>query len=160
METEQSTVQTLGGMTLTSKNVFFIPDEELKNFYLKFAYLSNPNACSVNRTEFQLLNILFKDLKKRREALGKFNEHTWDKGMMEIQTSHMYYLTRESLPPKERVRINNCVSEHLTFLTQMAGNSRTMRQMYEVYARHYHNVERLLKQYDGELPKGEEPVVE
>lgn len=79
----------LGGMTLTSKNVFFIPSEELKNFYLKFAYLSNPNACSVNRF------------------------------------------------PKERVRINNCVSEHLTFLTQMAMNSRTMKHLYEVYARHY-----------------------
>lgn len=160
METEQSTVQTLGGMTLTSKNVFFIPSEELKNFYLKFAYLSNPNACSVNRTEFELLNILFKELKKKMEVLSKINAHAWDKGMMEIQTAHMYYLTRENLPPKERVRINNCVSEHLTFLTQMAINSRTMKHLYEVYARHYTNVERLLKQYDGELPRGEESVVE
>ena len=51
-------------MIKASKDSFVIPKEELKDFYLKFAFLLNPDSCSINRTEFELLNILLKDLKK------------------------------------------------------------------------------------------------
>lgn len=65
METKQVTVQpAVGGMIKASKDSFVIPKEELKDFYLKFAFLLNPDSCSINRTEFELLNILLKDLKK------------------------------------------------------------------------------------------------
>ena len=52
-------------MIKASKDSFVIPKEELKDFYLKFAFLLNPDSCSINRTEFELLNILLKDLKKQ-----------------------------------------------------------------------------------------------
>ena len=65
METKQVTVQpAVGGMIKASKDSFVIPKEELKDFYLKFAFLLDPDSCSVNRTEFELLNILLKNLKK------------------------------------------------------------------------------------------------
>ena len=65
METEQVAVQpTVGGITQAPQNVFIVNDRELKDFYLKFALFLNPDSCSVNRTEFEMLNILLKDLKK------------------------------------------------------------------------------------------------
>ena len=65
METKQVTVQpAVGGMIKASKDSFVIPKEELKDFYLKFAFPLDPDSCSVNRTEFELLNILLKNLKK------------------------------------------------------------------------------------------------
>lgn len=65
METEQVAVQpTVGSIAQTPQNAFVVPNGELKDFYLKFALLLNPNSCSANRTEFELLNILLKDLKK------------------------------------------------------------------------------------------------
>lgn len=51
METKQVTVQpAVGGMIKASKDSFVIPKEELKDFYLKFAFLLNPDSCSINRT--------------------------------------------------------------------------------------------------------------
>ena len=74
METKQVTVQpAVGGMIKASKDSFVIPKEELKDFYLKFAFLLNPDSCSINRTEFELLNILLKDLKKILAALTHLN---------------------------------------------------------------------------------------
>ncbi|EXY30644.1 hypothetical protein M080_7093, partial [Bacteroides fragilis str. 3397 T10] len=74
-------------MIKASKDSFVIPKEELKDFYLKFAFLLNPDSCSVNRTEFELLNILLKDLKKILAALTHLNTHPWDEGIAEIQIS-------------------------------------------------------------------------
>ena len=88
METKQVTVQpAVGGMIKASKDSFVIPKEELKDFYLKFAFLLDPDSCSVNRTEFELLNILLKNLKKILTALTHLNTHPWDEGIAEIQIS-------------------------------------------------------------------------
>ena len=88
METKQVTVQlAVGGMIKASKDSFVIPKEELKDFYLKFAFLLNPDSCSINRTEFELVNILLKDLKKIMAALTHLNTHPWDEGIAEIQIS-------------------------------------------------------------------------
>lgn len=60
------------------------------------------------------------------------------------------------------------VSQIRTSIRSRVGRTEAVRQevesvyevVYEVYVRHYYNVERLLKQYDGELLREEEPVVE
>ena len=81
METEQVAVQpTVGGITQAPQNVFIVNDRELKDFYLKFALFLNPDSCSVNRTEFEMLNILLKDLKKIVGALTHLTMHAWDDG--------------------------------------------------------------------------------
>ena len=64
METELLTVQQSEEMQKTSGNPSPFSEEELKEFYLKFARLVNPNACSANRNDFEVLSILRKDLKK------------------------------------------------------------------------------------------------
>ena len=56
METKQVTVQpAVGGMIKASKDSFVIPKEELKDFYLKFAFLLDPDSCSVNRTRIRTI---------------------------------------------------------------------------------------------------------
>ena len=62
-------------MIKASKDSFVIPKEELKDFYLKFAFLLNPDSCSINRTEFELLNILLKDLKKILAPINSLVDH-------------------------------------------------------------------------------------
>lgn len=122
METKQVTVQpAVGGMIKTSKDSFVIPKEELKDFYLKFAFLLNPDSCSANRTEFELLNILLKDLKKTLAVLTHLNTHAWNEGIAEIQISCGVYSIQDNLSKKERMQMNTSTGKHLQFLTQMAG---------------------------------------
>lgn len=101
METEQVAVQpTVGGITQAPQNVFIVNDRELKDFYLKFALFLNPDSCSANRTEFEMLNILLKDLKKIVGALTHLTMHAWDDGMAEILLSCGAYSIQDDLNKK------------------------------------------------------------
>ena len=124
METKLVTVQpAVGGMIKASKDSFVIPKEELKDFYLKFAFLLDPDSCSVNRTEFELLNILLKNLKKILAALTHLNTHPWDEGIAEIQISCGAYSIQDNLSKEKRMQMNTSTGKHLQFLPQMAVSS-------------------------------------
>lgn len=152
METEQVTVQpTVGGMITASQNAFVIPNEDLKDFYLKFAFLLNPDSCSVNRTEFERLSILQKDLKKILSALTNLNTHPWNEGIAEIQISCGAYSIQDNLSKKERMQMNTSTGKHLQFLTQMAMNSPVYKLLYRNYHSHYIQVEKILKQMTKEI---------
>lgn len=152
METKLVTVQpAVGGMIKASKDSFVIPKEELKDFYLKFAFLLNPDSCSVNRTEFELLNILLKDLKKILAALTHLNTHPWDEGIAEIQISCGVYSLQDNLSKKERMQMNTSMGKHLQFLTQMAVNSPVFKLLFKNYHNHYIQVESLVKQMAKEI---------
>ena len=134
METKQVTVQpAVGGMIKASKDSFVIPKEELKDFYLKFAFLLNPDSCSINRTEFELLNILLKDLKKILAALTHLNTHPWDEGIAEIQISCGVYSLQDNLSKEKRMQMNTSTGKHLQFLTQMAMDSPVFKQLFRNY---------------------------
>ena len=66
METNQSNFPAVGGMECVTIPAFNISDEEMKAYYLKEAYLTDRHACTPNRTEFELLNILLKKQKKTK----------------------------------------------------------------------------------------------
>ena len=154
METKQVTVQpAVGGMIKASKDSFVIPKEELKDFYLKFAFLLNPDSCSVNRTEFELLNILLKDLKKILAALTHLNTHPWDEGIAEIQISCGVYSLQDNLSKEKRMQMNTSTGKHLQFLTQMAMDSPTMKLLYRNMNKHYMQVEMLVKQMAAEIDR-------
>lgn len=157
MVTEQVTVQpTVGGITQASKNVFVVPSAELKDFYLKFAFFLNPDSCSVNRTEFEMLNILLKDLKKIMGTLTHLNTHAWDDGMAEIQVSCGAYSIQDNLNKKERMQMNAAVGKHLQFLTQMAMDSPALKLLYKNFHQHYMRVEALAKQMAREIDQQKE----
>lgn len=154
METKQVTVQpAVGGMIKASKDSFVIPKEELKDFYLKFAFLLNPDSCSVNRTEFEMLNILLKDLKKIVGALTHLTMHAWDDGMAEILLSCGAYSIQDDLNKKTRMQMNASMGKHLQFLTQMAMDSPTMKLLYRNMNKHYMQVEMLVKQMAAEIDR-------
>ena len=154
METKQVTVQpAVGGMIKASKDSFVIPKEELKDFYLKFAFLLNPDSCSVNRTEFEMLNILLKDLKKIVGALTHLTMHAWDDGMAEILLSCDAYSIQDDLNKKTRMQMNASMGKHLQFLTQMAMDSPTMKLLYRNMNKHYMQVEMLVKQMAAEIDR-------
>ena len=154
METEQVAVQpTVGGITQAPQNVFIVNDRELKDFYLKFALFLNPDSCSVNRTEFEMLNILLKDLKKILAALTHLNTHPWDEGIAEIQISCGVYSLQDNLSKEKRMQMNTSTGKHLQFLTQMAMDSPTMKLLYRNINKHYMQVEMLVKQMAAEIDR-------
>ena len=154
METEQVAVQpTVGGITQAPQNVFIVNDRELKDFYLKFALFLNPDSCSVNRTEFEMLNILLKDLKKILAALTHLNTHPWDEGIAEIQISCGVYSLQDNLSKEKRMQMNTSMGKHLQFLTQMAMDSPTMKLLYRNMNKHYMQVEMLVKQMAAEIDR-------
>ena len=152
METKQVTVQpAVGGMIKASKDSFVIPKEELKDFYLKFAFLLNPDSCSINRTEFELLNILLKNLKKILASLTLLNTHPWDEGIAEIQISCGAYSIQDNLSKEKRMQMNTSTGKHLQFLTQMAVSSPVFKLLFKNYHNHYIQVESLVKQMAKEI---------
>ena len=132
---------------------FIVNDRELKDFYLKFALFLNPDSCSVNRTEFEMLNILLKDLKKIVGALTHLTMHAWDDGMAEILLSCGAYSIQDDLNKKTRMQMNASMGKHLQFLTQMAMDSPTMKLLYRNMNKHYMQVEMLVKQMAAEIDR-------
>ena len=148
METELLTVQQSEEMQKTSGNPSPFSEEELKEFYLKFARLVNPNACSANRNDFEVLSILRKDLKKNLGILCKYTQHAWDEGMPEIQMACGAYSVQDTIQKKERMEVNVSLGKHLQFLAQMAAAISVVRRMHAEYTRHFINVEYLLRKIE------------
>lgn len=146
METELLTVQQSEEIKPIDRNPSPLSEEELKDFYLKLARLINPNACSSNRNDFEILSILRKDLKKNLGILCKYTQHAWDEGMQEIQMACGAYSVQDTMPKKERLEVNASLGKHLQFLAQMASQSSVVRRMHAEYTRHFNNVEYLLRQ--------------
>lgn len=106
METDFLTVQQSEDLQKLSGNPSPLSEEELKDFYLKLARLVNPNACSANRSDFEVLNILCKDLKRNLGILCKYTQHAWDEGILEIQMASASSVVRKMHAEYTRHLIN------------------------------------------------------
>lgn len=106
METDFLTIQQSEDLQKLSGNPSPLSEEELKDFYLKLARLVNPNACSANRSDFEVLNILCKDLKRNLGILCKYTQHAWDEGILEIQMASASSVVRKMHAEYTRHLIN------------------------------------------------------
>lgn len=106
METDFLTVQQSEDLQKLSGNPSPLSEEELKDFYLKLARLVNPNACSANRSDFEVLNILCKDLERNLGILCKYTQHAWDEGILEIQMASASSVVRKMHAEYTRHLIN------------------------------------------------------
>lgn len=106
METDFLTAQQSEDLQKLSGNPSPLSEEELKDFYLKLARLVNPNACSANRSDFEVLNILCKDLKRNLGILCKYTQHAWDEGILEIQMASASSVVRKMHAEYTRHLIN------------------------------------------------------
>lgn len=147
METDLLTVQESEDLQKVSENSSPLSKEELKDFYIKLARLINPSACSSKRSDFEVLGILRKELKKTLGLLGQYAQHEWGEGVLEIQTACGTYSVQDAIPKKDRLDMNAALGKHLQFLMQMASASSTIRKMHAEYNRHFFNVDYLLKQF-------------
>lgn len=150
MKKDQETIPTCERWERKNKEVFFIPEKEQKDFYLKLAFVMDPHACAVERTEYELLKILHRNLKKALKFLTLVNGQQWDERVSDIQTCYGHYLMQESIDKKERKQIYHRMGHYLQFLTQMAMNSRVISQLTDIYIRYYADVEQLLEEYPQE----------
>ena len=146
MDTEFLTAQQSEDLQRLSGNPSPFSEEELKDFYLKLARLVNPGACSPKRTDFEVLSILSKDLKRNLGFLCKYTQHSWDEGLLEIQMACGVYSVQDSISKAQRLEMNTSLGRHLQFLARMASSCSVARKMHAEYTRHFINVEYLLRQ--------------
>ena len=146
MDTEFLTAQQSEDLQRLSGNPSPFSEEELKDFYLKLARLVIPGACSSKRTDFEVLSILSKDLKRNLGFLCKFTQHSWDEGLLDIQMACGVYSVQDSIPKTQRLEMNTSLGRHLQFLARMASSCSVARKMHAEYSRHFINVEYLLRQ--------------
>lgn len=145
MEANEDFMKTVGGMVPTQKTVFGIPDEELKNYYLKMAFMTCPDYCTPRRTERQMLNHLYEEQKKVLGMLAHLMRTPWKNGIPALHEISSPYLLQGHISRKERLKVSEEVSEHIRFLSHLVGDYDTLRQLYDLYVRHYNNLSRLLK---------------
>lgn len=150
MEKDENATPSINGMERKNTEVFFISPEEMKDFYFKLAFIIDPHACTPNRTEYELLKILHRNLKKAIKLLSLVNSLKWNESIPEIQSCCGLYLMEETISKKERMDVYVHINQHLKSLIQMGMNSRTIHQMYDIYLRLFSNVERLLQEYPQE----------
>lgn len=156
MKNEQETIPTWRGWERKNKEVFFIPLKEQKSFYLQLAFVMDPHACTVERTEYELLQILHRNLKKSAKFFSLINSQQWDERVSDLQACYGHYLMQDSIDKKERKQVHLRMGPYLQFLTQMAMNCKIISQLTEIHLRYCADVERLLQQYPQGKKRSEE----
>lgn len=150
METNEDFTQMVGGMVLTQKTVFNIPEGELRSYYLKTAFLTCPNYCTPQRTEQQILNHLFDEQKKVLSVLTYLMRTPWADGIPALHEISSPYLLQSQVSVKERKKVSDGVAEHVRFLARLMGDRDTLKQLYALYILHHNNLGRLQKKKTGE----------
>lgn len=144
MKKKQEKIPTMQGWERKNKEIFFIPLREQKDFYFKLAFVMNPNACVVEHTEYELLKILCRNLKKATKFLSLIKGQPWDKRVDDIPTCYGHYRMQESIDKKERKQIYLGMGKYLQFLTPRAMTCKVISQLTEIHLRYSANVEHLL----------------
>ena len=144
MEDNQHAAMGVGGMEVTTTEVFTIPEEQKKDFYLKMAYLIRPMTCTPNHTEHELLCILHKELKSVLSAIIPISMQPWAMPFSKIQKTITPYLIANNVDSKNRISINNDLNDHMQLLTQIDANMPQIRRLVTIYNRFYKDVGHLI----------------
>lgn len=144
MEDNQHAAMGVGGMEVTTTEVFTIPEDQRKDFYLKMACLMRPMTCTPNHTEHELLCILYKELKTILTAVTRLNMQPWALPFMEIQKATSYYLMNANVSKKELVKMNESINEHMKCLTLVDANMAQIKRLVAIYTRYYKDVAYLI----------------
>lgn len=147
MEANQSNFPAISGMECTTINVLNISEEEMKAYYLKEAYLTDRHACTPNRTEFELLNILLKRQKKILQFLSKLTQFPWSEAMIELQTACLPLMVADSVSGEERLVAGKKVIRTMQGVSNILVNKDVLAWLVTIYNRHYQNVKHLLSQF-------------
>lgn len=146
MEANEDFMQTVGGMIPTPTIVFNIPEEEQRSYYLKTALLLCPDYCTPGRTERQMLRHLYEKQKKILSMLTYLLRTPWENGIPALHEISSPFLLQGHISLKERKKVSESLSEHIRFLSHLASEHNTIRQLHALYVQHYNNLKRLLEE--------------
>ena len=73
MEETQKESTGVGGMKITTTDVFTISEEEQKELYLRIAFLSLPTLLRTRQSDLDSLYILYNELGKIVKMFNRFN---------------------------------------------------------------------------------------
>lgn len=145
MEDNQHAAMGVGGMEVTTIEVFTIPEEQKKDFYLKMAHLLRPLSCTTGRTEHELLCILHKELKSVLSAVIQISMQPWAMPFSRIHKTITPYLISNNIDQKNRISINNALNDHMHLLTRIDANMSGIRRLVTIYNRFYEDVGQLIR---------------
>lgn len=117
MNNQELSSQPISVLEAKQKSVFGIPDEELKNYFLKEAVLLLPDNCTPNRSEREILIILYKKQKSIIEFLSQMTPIPWSLAIPNLYEVSTPYLLQDNIRLKERKQVSDELSKHLRFLS-------------------------------------------
>lgn len=144
MEETQKESTGVGGMKITTTDVFTISEEEQKELYLRIAFLSLPTLLRTRQSDLDSLYILYNELGKIVKMFNRFNSATWIDWMVDIQKINGLYLLESSNSRKDKLRMIDSITTHLNMLAAIGKSLPAMKKLEGIYTRHYNNVSNLI----------------
>lgn len=147
MNNQESSLQAISVLEAKQKSVFGIPDDELKSYFLKEAILLLPDSCTPNRSEKEILIMLYKKQKSIIEFLGQLTATPWDLAIPNLYEVSTPYLLQDNIHLKERKQVSDQISKHLRFLSAIIGNQHLAKTLFNHYRLQSVKLKKLLDIY-------------
>lgn len=144
MEETQKASTGVGSVKLTTVKVLNLPENDLKDYYLKMASMLFPTSCTSQKSEYEILCTLFNEVQRLAKGLNKINSVQWNGSIIDIQQITGVYLLEESINKKERKRINESMLNHLKILSQLHNTLTITKKLTEICIRHCTNITELI----------------
>lgn len=147
MNNQELSSQPISVLEAKQKSVFGIPDEELKNYFLKEAVLLLPDNCTPNRSEREILIILYKKQKSIIEFLSQMSSIPWSLAIPNLYEVSTPYLLQDNIRLKERKQVSDELSKHLRFLSAITGKQHLAKTLFNYYRLQSVKLKKLLDTY-------------
>lgn len=146
METNETTSPAVGGMEVRLKSTFFIPTEELKDFYLKEAVLLCPQRCTPACTEYELLCMLQSQYKTIVTFFAQLTSLAWDEGLSTVYTVTASYMMQSEHSVSDKKRVSASIAQHVGAVSSLLAQRATLGKLQGIYNMHCENLSRLISQ--------------
>lgn len=130
---------------INSVSKCFDSEENMKTYYLQMADTLNANIQLEGYQELVLLKNLHRKIRQFIGSLQPITEHEWKSGISEIQNACGVYMFQNQIERKELLRINREIGQHLQFITELAGNTCFIKQLYGNLHCHFLNLNYLIR---------------
>lgn len=153
MKPNEVTAPAVGGMAVTTKAVFSISDEELKEFYLKEVVVLFANRCSPNRSEYELLCLLQAEYKQILHFFAQLIALPLEAGLSAVYAVSASYMMQNEHSVVDKRRANASIAEHIEAVSTLTANRVVINKLQGIYNTHYGNLTRLIKQCPESVAK-------
>lgn len=145
MKPNEETAPVAGSMNVTTKKVFSLSDEELKDFYLKESVVLFPNRCVPNRSEYELLCMLQTEYKQALAFISRLNSTPWEENLSTLYSVTACYMMQSEYSLPDKKRVNATMAEHVKQVSALTVHRTFLHKLQGIYNTHYNNLSRLVK---------------